>query len=152
MKPRHQLRSALFLGALTLALVGCNSGGSSSINSPTDLSPPQTPANFHASHDVPTQRDWLAWDPSASASVASYEVHYSSTPGGVSTILTTVDASTDALLLAIVSAPTTEYYRLRAVGTNGVPSAFTPPIPVTRAGWEGLQPTDDPDPGHAVDN
>lgn len=152
MKPRHQLLSALFLSAMTLALVGCNSGGSSSINSPVDLSPPQTPGNFHANHDVPTNRDWLAWNPSASASVAGYEVHYSDSPGGVGTVLTTVDASTDFFLLPIVTATTTEYYRLRAVGTNGVPSAFTSPIPVTRVAWEGSPSTDDPTPGHSDDN
>src|SRR5690349_1959545 len=90
--PRRQLLSALFLGAMTLSLVGCNSD-SSSINAPDDLSPPQSPANLHARFDVPTQRDWLVWDASGSANVSSYEVNFSDSPSGLGSVAGVVAAS-----------------------------------------------------------
>ena len=148
MNPRRQILSALFLGAMTLSLVGCNSDTTSSVTGPDDLSPPQAPSNLNSRYDVPTQRDWLNWQPSASAGVASYEVHWSDTPGGVGNRLGIVSSSDTDFALPIVPENTLEYYRLRAVGTNGVPSAFTLPIEVQRSGWTEGQPSDDHDPTH----
>ena len=136
MNPRRQLLSALFLGAMTLSLAGCNSD-SSSITAPVDLSPPQSPSNVHSRFDVPTQRDWLVWDPSASVNVASYEVHYSTSPSGIDHVLGTVPASNSEIALPPATQGSVEYYRLRAIGANGVPSAYTSPTTVTRSGWDG---------------
>jgi hypothetical protein len=138
--PRRQLLSALCFGALTISLVGCSSE-SSSITSPVDTSPPQSPGNVHYRFDEPTHRDWLVWNPSASANVASYEVHYSNSPSGMGTVLGNVPTSNSAIALPLAPAGTVEYYRLRAIGTNGVASAFTAPIPVTRAAWDGSTPS-----------
>ena len=151
MNPRRQILSALFLGAMTLSLVGCNSDSTSSVIGPDDLSPPQAPSNVHSRYDVPTQRDWLGWNPSASANVASYEVHWSDSPSGIGRRLGTVDATDVDYPLPIVPENTQEYYRLRAVGTNGVPSAFTAPILVQRSGWNAAQPSEDHDPSHTGD-
>lgn len=151
MNPRRQLLSALILGAMTAFLVGCNSESPTAVI-PEDLSPPQTPGNLHARFDVPTGRDWLAWDPSASSTVTGYEVYYSDSPSGISVNLGEVDANSTEYALPLVPETTTQYYRLRAIGSNGVPSAFTSPIEVQRAGWDGGQSPDDPTPGSADDN
>jgi hypothetical protein len=150
-KPRRQLLSALLLGAMTLFLVGCNSESPTSVI-PEDLSPPQAPANVHARFDVPTGRDWLAWDPSSSPNVSAYEVHYSDSPSGIDHTLGNVDSGSNEYALPLVAENTTQYYRLRAIGNNGVPSAFTPPIQVQRSGWDGGQDPNDPKPGTAGDD
>lgn len=151
MNPRRQLLSALFLGAMTLSLTGCGSD-SSSITTPNDTAPPQAPANLHARFDVPTKRDWLGWTPSASANVDGYEIRVGNSPGGNDDLLSTVDASTDEIALPLVTDPTTEYYRVRAIGKNGVPSGYTLKLQVDRAGWNGGQTPGDLVPGAADDN
>ena len=151
MNPRRQILSALFLGAMTLSLAGCGSD-SSSITTPNDTAPPQAPANLHARFDVPTKRDWLGWTPSSSPNVGSYEVRYSDSPSGNDYLLTTVDASTSDVPLPLVSDPTTQYYRVRAIGANGNPSGFTQKLQVDRAGWGGDPTTSDPTPNSADDN
>jgi len=135
-KSASHLSVALFLGAIATSLVGCNSGGTSA-TSPIDLSPPQAPTNLRSSTDPSINRDWLEWDASASANVSSYEVYKSSTSGGAGTLVTSVDAGTTDVLLPVVSADGTEYYRVRAIGTNSVPSAFTSTVGVDRSGWDG---------------
>lgn len=149
--PRRQILSALFLGAMTFSLVGCNSD-SSSVTSPNDTAPPQAPANLHARFDVPTKRDWLGWTPSSSANVTTYEVRYSTSPSGNDYLLTTVDAATSELALPLVSGPTTEYYRVRAINASGNPSGFTQKLQVDRAGWSGTETPGGPAPGSADDN
>jgi len=129
MSRRHTF-VALLLGAMSISLVGCNSGGTST-TSPIDLSPPQAPTNLHTSSDARINRDWLVWDPSASANVADYEI-YSGPSNGVATLVATVDASTSNYILPTVSQNSTEHYRIRAVGSNSVPSAFTANVDVDR--------------------
>jgi hypothetical protein len=141
----------LFLGAMAISLAGCNSDGTTSITDPGDTSPPQSPANVHTRYDAPTQRDWLVWDPSASANVAGYEVHYSDSPSGIDHNLGSVDAFTNEYPMPLVPDNTTQYYRLRAIGDNGIVSAFTAPIEVLRASWDGGQ-APSPDPGKSDDN
>lgn len=149
MNPRRQLLSALFLGAMTLSLLGCGSESPSSITGPDDTSPPQAPANVASRYDEATNRDWLTWDPSASANVVGYEVHYSDSPSGIDINLGSVEASENEYVLPPVAEPTTQWYRLRAIGSNGVPSAFTSPVEVQRAGWTGSQtPTTGSEPTH----
>ena len=147
--PRRHLFVALLVGAIATSLVGCNSGGTS-ISIPTDLSPPQAPTNLHSTTDASISRDWLVWDPSASANVSSYQIYSSPSVGGTSTLVGTVDASGSDYLLPIVGESTTEYYRVRAVGTNSIPSAFTSTVGVDRTGWEG--PLAPGEPGKGTEN
>ena len=116
---RRHLLAVLVVGSLAASLVGCSSN-SESPTSPTDLSPPQAPTNLHATVDATTSREWLVWNLSASASVASYEVYSVDSSGGTGTLVASVDASSGDFLLPIV-VEATEYYRVRAVGTNNVP-------------------------------
>ena len=133
---RRHLFVALLVSAMAMSLVGCNSGGTSA-TSPIDLSPPQAPTNLHSSTDTNISRDWLVWDLSASANVSSYEIYSTPSVGGTGTIIATVDASTADYLLPVIGESTTEYYRVRAIGTNSVPSAFTSTLGVDRTGWDG---------------
>ena len=146
MKSARHLSIALLLGAIATSLVGCNSGGSS-VTSPIDQSPPQAPTNLRSTSDPSINRDWLEWDASASANVSSYEVYKSSTSGGTGSLVTSVDAGTTDIILPIVSADGTEYYRVRAIGTNSVPSAFTSSLGVDRSGWSGPLAPKKPDTG-----
>ena len=136
MKSSRSLIVALFVSAMAMSLASCNSGGTSA-TSPIDLSPPQAPTNFHSTTDAAISRDFLVWDLSASANVSGYQVYSSPSVGGSGTLVATVDASTTDYLLPIVSSETTEYYRVRAMGTNNVPSAFTSTLGVDRTGWDG---------------
>ena len=144
---RRHLFAALLLGAMATSLVSCNSGSTSSTTSPIDLSPPQAPTNLHGINDAAINRDWLAWTPSASASVAAYEVYSSPSSSASGTLVTTVDAATTDYLLPITGVSGTEFYRVRAVGTNDVPSAFTSTLSVDRTAWDGTQPTKSPSNG-----
>ena len=136
MKSHRRLFAALAVSALAIWLVGCNSGATSA-TSPVDLSPPQAPTNLHSSTDSNINRDWLVWDLSASVNVAGYQIYSTSSTGGSATLVASVDASTSDYILPLVGTETTEYYRVRAVGTNNVPSAFTSTLGVDRRGWEG---------------
>jgi len=135
-KSHRRLFAALAVSALAIWLVGCNSGATSA-TSPVDLSPPQAPTNLHSSTDSNINRDWLVWDLSASANVAGYQIYSTSSTGGSATLVASVDASTSDYILPLVGTETTEYYRVRAVGTNNVPSAFTSTLGVDRNGWAG---------------
>jgi len=135
-KSHRRLFAALAVSALAIWLVGCNSGATSA-TAPVDLSPPQAPTNLHSSTDSNINRDWLVWDLSASANVAGYQIYSTSSTGGSPTLVASVDASTSDYILPLVGTETTEYYRVRAVGTNNVPSAFTSTVGVDRVGWDG---------------
>jgi hypothetical protein len=135
-KSHRRLIVALVVSALATSLVGCSSNGTSA-TSPIDLSPPQAPTNLHSTTDDNISRDWLVWDLSASANVAGYEIYATSSVGGSATLVASVDATTSNFILPIVAEETTEFYRVRAVGTNNVPSAFTSTVGVERTGWEG---------------
>jgi hypothetical protein len=145
----RRLFAALFVSAMAISLVGCNSGGTSA-TSPIDLSPPQAPTNLHATTDSNISRDWLVWDLSASANVAGYEIYSTTSVGGSSTLVATVDAGTSDFILPIVGTETTEFYRVRAVGNNNIPSAFTSTLGVDRSAWDG-NPTSGV-PGKGTDN
>jgi hypothetical protein len=136
-KSHRRLIVALVVSALAISLVGCNSGGTSA-TSPLDLSPPQAPTNLHATTDASISRDWLVWDLSASANVSGYQIYSTSSVGGSAALVATVDATTSDFILPLVGTETTEYYRVRAMGTNNVPSAFTSTLGVDRSGWDGL--------------
>ncbi len=143
MSHRHLL-AALIIGAMATSLVSCNSGSTSSATSPIDLSPPQAPSNLHDTNDPAIHRDWLVWDLSASAGVSGYQVYSSPTSSATGTLIATVDAATTDYLLPLTSVDGTEFYRVRAVGTNDVPSAFTSTLSVDRTAWDGSQPSRGP--------
>ena len=143
---RRNLLFALLVGSLAVTLAGCGNN-SESITSPVDLSPPQAPTNLHSMNDAATSRDWLVWTPSASVNVASYEVYSSENPSGMNNHVATLDGSSSNFVLPIVDSNTTEYYRVRAIGTNNVPSAFSGVIQVDRGAFDGLQPSTGPGKG-----
>jgi len=145
-KSYRHIIAALLASAVAMSLVSCNSGGTSA-TSPIDLSPPQAPTNLHSTTDTNISRDWLVWDLSASANVSSYQIYATSSSGGSPTLVASVDASTADYLLPIVGSGTTEYYRVRAVGTNSVPSAFTSTLGVDRTAWDGNPIPGDPGKG-----
>jgi hypothetical protein len=130
-KSHRHIIAALITSAVAMSLVGCNSGGTSA-TSPIDLSPPQAPTNLHSTTDANISRDWLVWDLSASANVSGYQIY---------------STSTTDYILSLVGTETTEFYRVRAVGTNNVPSAFTGTLGVDRTGWDGNPVPGDPGKG-----
>ena len=138
MKSYRSLFVALFVSAMAISLVGCNSSSSSSPTNPIDLSPPQAPTNLHSTTDANIDRTWVVWDPSASANVSSYELYSSSTVNGSGTLVATLSAGTTDYILPVVGEATTDYYRVRAIGTNNVPSAFTSSVSITQGPWDGL--------------
>ena len=134
---RRHLLAALMLSAMTIPLISCKSSGTSTTN-PIDLSAPQAPTNLRSVADpVVVGRETLFWDASASAGVLGYEVYSSTTPSGTATLVSTVNAGTTDLVLPLVAAQTMEYYRVRAIGSNNVPSAFTSTLGVDRIAWDG---------------
>jgi hypothetical protein len=143
---RRHLFVTLLITALAASVTGCGSDPTSP-TSPIDMSPPAAPGNLQATTDAATGSEWLDWDPSASVNVARYEVYRSDTPGGAATLVATVDGSDSDFLLPATVETVTEYYRVRAVGTNDVPSAFSSTVSVDRDGWDGSQPTSGPDKG-----
>ena len=131
---RRHLVAALTFAAIATSLVGCSKKSTSSL-APIDLSPPATPTNIHAFTDASISRDWVMWDASASANVSAYEIYAGvSAPGE---LVATVDANTTSLMLPLNGAPLTEYYRVRAVSNNNVPSAFTSMLTFDRSVWDG---------------
>jgi hypothetical protein len=136
---RRHVITTLLIGALAASLAGCGKDATSP-TSPMDMSPPAAPGNLQASTDPATGSDWLDWDPSASVNVAHYEVYVSDSPGGAETLVAAVNASASDYLLPPTTETVTEYYRVRAVGTNDVPSAFSSTVSVDRDGWPGQQP------------
>ena len=136
MKSHRRLFVALVVSALAISLAGCSSTGTEA-TSPVDLSPPQAPTNLHSTTDENISRDWLVWDLSASANVAGYEIYSTSSSGSSATLVASVDATTSDYILPITATESTEYYRVRAIGTNSVPSAFTSTLGVDRSSWDG---------------
>jgi hypothetical protein len=104
------------------------------------MSPPQAPSNLHAYSNTRLQLDVLQWDPSASASVSGYDVFSTTSVGGTWTLIGTVNASANEIGLALGTPNATEYYRVRAVGTNNVPSAFTSSLTLARTDWANMEP------------
>lgn len=154
MKSTRIVLSALFAGALALALVSCSkSTNAVSATNNLDTTPPAAPTNVHGSYDSAAGRDYLNWDASASADVVGYEVwQYSSDPlsGGTGTLIANLGASTSDLALPQVSQAGTAIFRLRAVdGANNL-SSFSSTANVSRHAWDGggakpqLDPGSDP--------
>lgn len=147
---RRHVFAALLVGAVATSLVSCNSGSNSSVTNPIDLSPPQAPTNLHTYNDPRINRDWVLWDPSASASVAGYEVYSAPTSSASGSLVATLDPTATNYMLPISNVDLTEFYRVRAIGTNNVPSAFTSSLSVTRVKGDGLPPAT-PGPGRGTE-
>jgi hypothetical protein len=130
---RYALR-ALVMSATVAALAGC--GKSSSITSADpalDTTPPNPPTNLHSAYVQAVNYDYLYWSASTSPSVHGYEVWESTTSGGTySKIATIENANADNVILPPVSADGTRYYEMRATKTNGVFSAYSAELAVTR--------------------
>lgn len=139
MKYARFLLVALFLCATTLTMTGCGSSQVTSSNNPVDSSPPAAPTAVSMTTENATSRDFLNWNPSASSDVVNYEVFRfadaSSTTGGV--LVGTVSSDQDYLLLPLVGAGVTEFYRVRAVNSNDVPSSYSTNCSADRTAWVG---------------
>lgn len=131
---RRHLVAALTFAAIATSLVGCSKKSTSSL-APIDLSPPATPSNIHGFTDASISRDWVMWDASASANVGSYEIYMGASAPGE--LVATVDANTSSYMLPLSGQAVTEYYRVRAVSINNVPSAFTSNLSLDRTVWDG---------------
>ena len=150
MKYTRFLLVALLLSGATLTMTGCGSSKVTSTNNPVESAPPAAPTAVSMTTEDATSRDYLNWNPSASSDVVSYEVFRfadaSSTTGGV--LVGTVSSDQNYLLLPLVGEGVTEYYRVRAMNSNDVPSSYSTNCSADRTAWVGgdIQ-TDDPN-GH----
>ena len=139
MKYTRFLMVALFLSATTLTMTGCGSSKVTSTNNPVESAPPAAPTAVSMTTEDATSRDYLNWNPSASSDVVSYEVFRfadaSSTTGGV--LVGTVSSDQDFILLPLVGEGVTEYYRVRAVNSNDVPSSYSTNCSADRTAWVG---------------
>ena len=142
MKSNRIAVSALLIGASMLSLTGCF--GSSKVTSPTggvvNQTAPAAPTNVRSSYDAVGNRDYLNWDASASANVASYDVFvYNADPstGATGTLVSSVDVAQNFLPLPIVSTSVQQFYSVRANGNNGLASAFSNSGSVVRHPWVG---------------
>jgi fibronectin type 3 domain-containing protein len=124
---------AVLVSTLALTLASCGKD-SKSITSPVvDLSPPQAPSNLQAVSDAAAQRDYLTWDLSASASVT---VYMQGTTSNNQVLVASVDANTAEFILPLCTNASTEMFRVRAIGTNAVPSAFSNTVAINRTLWD----------------
>jgi len=130
---------ALILGATTLTMTGCGTSKVTSSNNPVESAPPAAPTAVSMTTEDATSRDYLNWNPSASSDVVSYEVFRfadaSSTTGGV--LVGTVSSDQDYILLPLVGEGVTEFYRVRAMNSNDVPSSYSTNCSADRTAWVG---------------
>lgn len=140
MKSTRSALIALLLSASAFALAGCGNTASSVVSPDLDNAPPASPTSVQVSHDALINVDDLVWSPSVSPNVQSYEIHrYSSSPSGnaAGEAVWVVDASETSLRLPLVNSDRTEFYRVRAIAANLVPSAFSGPAVADRRGYAG---------------
>lgn len=140
MKSNRSALIALILGASVFALTGCGSTTSSVVSPSLDNAPPASPTAVQVVHDAAINTDDLVWAPSASAGVGSYEIHrYSSAPSGnaAGDEVIVVDAGTTSLRLPLVNSDRTEYYRVRAISSTDLVSAYSASAQADRFGYQG---------------
>lgn len=140
MKSTRTAVVALLLCASVFAAAGCGSTASSVVSPGLDNAPPASPTSVQVSHDGQINVDDLTWVQSVSPGVTSYEIHrYASMPSGSSAgeQVITVDASESSLRLPLVSSDRTEYYRVRAISSTQVASAFSGAAQADRVGYQG---------------
>ena len=124
------------LVALTLVamLSGCSKKSTPTGLDALDQAPPAAPTQITANWDDATATGALAWTPSASANVAGYQIYqYSPRPDRESAFVLVgeTDAATTSYALPTSNVTTTVYYRICAVTSTGVKSAWSSLIPVT---------------------
>ena len=139
MKYTRFVMVALLWSAATVTMTGCGSSNVTSSTNPVDSAPPAAPTAVSMTTEVATSRDYLNWNPSASSNVVSYEVFRfadaASTTGGV--LLGSVPSNQDYILLPLVGVGVTEFYRVRAVNSNDVPSSYSTNCSADRTAYEG---------------
>lgn len=147
MKYTRLLLVALFLSATTLTMTGCGGTNAVSPNTNVESAPPAAPSAVSMTTEGATNRDYLNWNASASSNVVSYQVYRfadaSSTTNGV--LVSTVPSDEQSILLPLVGSSVTEFYRVRAVNSNDVASAYSTNCSADRTAWSGGGQTDDTD-------
>jgi len=140
------LAVALVLSAATLTMTGCGSSKVTSPNNPVESAPPAAPTSVIMTTEDATSRDYLNWNASASSDVVSYEVFRfadaSSTTNGE--LVGTVGSDQVSIVLPLVGSDVTEFYRVRAVNSNDVSSAYSTNCSADRTAWAAGGQMDDP--------
>ncbi|MCC6350059.1 MAG: hypothetical protein IT347_10780 [Candidatus Eisenbacteria bacterium] len=141
MKSLRLVSSALFLGAIVLALAGCGKSTESvAPTTPLDTTPPAAPSNVAGSYDAASERDYLNWDGSSSADVASYEIwQYETDPslGGTGVLLGSTDAAAGSYALPLTRQARVAWFRVRAIDEAGNQSAFSNGSSYDLHAWDG---------------
>jgi hypothetical protein len=130
----------LVLSAAVMALAGCGKSktymtAAPIIDPPLAPAPPMPPSNLSGGYDSATERDYLQWAASPSASVTSYEVwEAASDPvtGGTLAHIANVSAAQNQYVLPAATADVNKFYELRAADGAGALSAYTAPVVVAR--------------------
>lgn len=146
MKYNRFILVALLLSASTLTMTGCF--GTSKVaapNNPVESAPPAAPASVSMVTENATGRDYLDWTPSASSDVASYQVfRFADSGTSNGELVATVSSDVNNMVLPLVGSSVTEYYRVRAVNSNDVASAYSPNCSADRTPFVNPGASDDP--------
>ncbi len=140
MKSTRTALATLLLCASAFAVVGCGSTANSVVSPDLDNAPPASPTGVQVTHDAAINIDDLVWSPSASANVGAYEIHrYGSTPSGnaAGDDVILVGADQTSLRLPLVNSDRTEFYRVRAISSSDVASAYSGSAQADRLRFQG---------------
>ncbi|MEO5989869.1 MAG: hypothetical protein ABIU54_04415 [Candidatus Eisenbacteria bacterium] len=139
MKYTRLLLVAIMLGASTLTIAGCGASKVLSPDNPIESAPPAAPTSVSMTTEDATSRDYLNWNASASSDVVSYEI-FRFADGTVTTdgeLVGTIASDQVSFLLPLVGSSVTEYYRVRAVNSNDITSAYSTNCDAERTAWTG---------------
>jgi hypothetical protein len=130
----RMLLSTLVALSLAALLSGCGQNSTPTGVTTLDETAPAAPSALTKVNDAATPSGWLAWEPSVTATVASYEVYqYSPDPSREDAYLLVgqTDASTTRYALPASAEPLTVYYRVKAVSTAGIRSPWSTTADIT---------------------
>lgn len=128
MKSQRMLFPTLVALSLAVLLSGCGQDSAPTGVMTLDETAPAAPSQLMKESDSSNPSGWLAWSPSTSANVGGYEVYqYSPDPSREEAYLLVgqTDATTTEYSLPYSYQSQTVYYRLKAVSTAGIKSAWS---------------------------
>ncbi len=139
MKYTRFLLTALLLCATAMTMTSC---GGSNVASPDDAvesAPPAAPGSVSMSTEAATGRDYLNWEPSASADVVGYQIFRFSTDSATTdgVLVGAVASDQVSAALPLVNSIVTEYYRVRARNSNDLVSSYSNNFTASRTAWDG---------------
>lgn len=129
MKSRRILFPTLVALSLAALLSGCGQNSTPTGVTTLDQTAPAAPSQLLKESDPTNPSGLLVWEPSTSANVSSYEVYrYSPDPSreDAYVLVGESDATVTQYPLPYSYESQTAYYRLKAVSTAGVKSAWSP--------------------------